>query len=54
MAKSNKSKPWQYGDTAPANWKECADVLKGMQKPKRGNPIADRLIDIEKILKDYK
>lgn len=56
----NKRK-WEYGDKAPSNWREAAEVLRHNNKPKANNRVP--LIgengkiysdDLEAVLKQLK
>ena len=55
MAK--KQQPWQYGDPAPTNWKQAAELLKlrpAVKKKLSGTSLMERLDIIERMLKDKK
>ena len=50
------NKPWRYGDPAPTNWQECAEIIRGMgKKPTKKNKkseLMSRLDELERMMKE--
>ena len=56
LPQGKAGKKWQYGDPAPKDWQETADILKQHPfRPKIKRSASEgHLVAIEKLLKDRK